>query len=952
MTEDYPIKVPRKLIEVGIPLDAINEAGAKEKAVRHGLPSSMHNWWARRPMSVARAILFAQLVNDPGFQHGEGFKFGKNRKEAEQERTRLFEIIERLVCKDASAAVFDEAKKEILRSWREVCELNANHPRAGELFNPDEVPDIHDPFTGGGTIPLEGQRLGLNAYASDLNPVPVLINKGMVEIPYLFTEIPSLPHSGKGGRLVEGRSKFRRIADDIRFYGDVLLEHARAKLNTLYPKVKITEQLAADRRDLQPYVGQEVKVIAWIWARTVRSSNPAFSDVHVPLVKSFSLTTKKGKKAWVEPVIGKSGYDFKIRLDGQPTLKGTVSRKGGVCVMSGSPINFKYIRSESKAGRVGQRLMAIVAQGKSERLFLPPIESHEEIANSVQAERFTELEITHWPGCTNVVVYGLDRFLDLYTNRQLLTLTTFSELVDEIRTRIARDLAVGEFGSDTRRLEQGGAGAVSYADAISTYIAMAISKTANRSCSVAPWMPSVECPGHLFSRHAIPMNWDFAESNVLNGPSGSFASMLENTAIAVEKCESYSDVSGKALQADAQRIDFQNRVVSTDPPYYDNIPYAELSDFFYVWLRHSLRPIHPSLFSTMGVPKADELVANVQRHGNKANAEEFFLQGMLKAMSQMASTSHPAFPVTIYYAFKQAETKSDGTTSTGWVAFLEAVLNSGFSIVGTWPVRTERAARTRSIDSNALASSVVLVCRKRKKTAATISRREFVRELNRVLPEALDEMTKGAGDEHSPVAPVDLSQAMIGPGMAVFSHYSAVLEADGSRMSLKTALQLINRFLAEDDFDSDTQFCLHWFEQHGWDHEAFGQADVLARAKATSVSGLADAGVIESGGGKVRLLKWTEYPSDWDPQSDFRTPVWEALHHLIRALKQGGESAAGKVLEGVASKAEASRQLAYRLYTLCERKGWSEDARAYNELITSWAGIESAAPKIEQRELF
>jgi len=654
----------------------------------------------------------------------------------------------------------------------------------------------------------------------------------------------------------------------------------------------------------------------------------------------------------VEPVIGKSGYDFKIRLDGQPTLKGTVSRKGGVCVMSGSPINFKYIRSESKAGRVGQRLMAIVAQGKSERLFLPPIESHEEIANSVQAERFTELEITHWPGCTNVVVYGLDRFLDLYTNRQLLTLTTFSELVDEIRTRIARDLAVGEFGSDTRRLEQGGAGAVSYADAISTYIAMAISKTANRSCSVAPWMPSVECPGHLFSRHAIPMNWDFAESNVLNGPSGSFASMLENTAIAVEKCESYSDVSGKALQADAQRIDFQNRVVSTDPPYYDNIPYAELSDFFYVWLRHSLRPIHPSLFSTMGVPKADELVANVQRHGNKANAEEFFLQGMLKAMSQMASTSHPAFPVTIYYAFKQAETKSDGTTSTGWVAFLEAVLNSGFSIVGTWPVRTERAARTRSIDSNALASSVVLVCRKRKKTAATISRREFVRELNRVLPEALDEMTKGAGDEHSPVAPVDLSQAMIGPGMAVFSHYSAVLEADGSRMSLKTALQLINRFLAEDDFDSDTQFCLHWFEQHGWDHEAFGQADVLARAKATSVSGLADAGVIESGGGKVRLLKWTEYPSDWDPQSDFRTPVWEALHHLIRALKQGGESAAGKVLEGVASKAEASRQLAYRLYTLCERKGWSEDARAYNELITSWAGIESAAPKIEQRELF
>jgi putative DNA methylase len=413
---------------------------------------------------------------------------------------------------------------------------------------------------------------------------------------------------------------------------------------------------------------------------------------------------------------------------------------------------------------------------------------------------------------------------------------------------------------------------------------------------------------------------------------------------------------GFAVQADAQTQSIStNKTISTDPPYYDNIGYADLSDFFYVWLRKSLRPVFPSLLASIAVPKAEELVATPYRHGSKEKAESFFLNGMTQAMHSLASQSHPANPVTIYYAVKQSETEeTDGTSSTGWVTFLEAVNRAGLQLSGTWPMRTERGARSISIGTNALASSIILVCRRRAADAPSISRREFIRELNGVLPEALDEMTKGSGDERSPVAPVDLSQAIIGPGMAVFSKYAAVLEADGSPMSVRTALQLINRFLAEDDFDGETQFCLHWFEQHGWDEGPFGDADTLSRAKATSVSGLSDAGVIESGGGKVRLLKWADYPADWDPSKDDRKPVWESLHQLIRAFRQQGESGAGKLLGHLKPQAEAIRQLAYRLYTLCERLGQADDARAYNELITSWSSIEesSSSHATRDRDLF
>ena len=538
-------------------------------------------------------------------------------------------------------------------------------------------------------------------------------------------------------------------------------------------------------------------------------------------------------------------------------------------------------------------------------------------------------------------LYGLKNYGDLFTNRQLVALDTFSRTVHDAINRVKTDAVASGWADDSCALDAGGTGATAYAEAVGVYLALIISKSADSNNTLCPWEPVAQCTRQLFGRQAIPMLWDYGEANPLHDSSGGFET---NSAVSLRAFDIFpiDPVFGEVSHADAatQSIS-QGKVISTDPPYYDNIGYADLSDFFYVWLRRTLKPIYPNLFATLAVPKAEELVATPYRHGGEREAEAFFLDGMTRAMHRLAEQAHPAFPVTIYYAFKQSESKADqGTSSTGWETFLEAVLRAGFSITGTWPVRSEMTAALKAT-TNSLASSIVLVCKKREPEAPTVSRREFLRELNAALPEALDEMTRGG--VNSPVAPVDLSQAIIGPGMAIFSQYAAVLEADGSPMRVKTALQLINRFLAEDDFDHDTQFCLHWFEQTGWASGRYGEADVLARAKGTSVGGLTEAGVAESSGGQLRLLRWAELPSDWAPETDARLGVWEALHHLIRALNQGGEVSAGALLARMPAKAEPVRALAYRLYTLCERKSWADEAKAYNELVTAWIGIEQAA---------
>jgi putative DNA methylase len=943
------IKAPKKLIEVALPLDAINEAAAREKSIRHGHPSTLHLWWARRPLAAARAVIFAQMVNDPGYERHLGR--GVNKQKAAAERERLFKIIEDLVQWENTnnEEVLERARAEIRRSWRETCELNKNHPQAAELFNPDKLPAFHDPFAGGGALPLEAQRLGLEAWASDLNPVAVTINKAMIEIPPRFAgraPVGPLPPGEKQAKLHEDWRGSRGLAEDVRRYGAWMREQAEKRIGHLYPKIAVTAQMARERPDLKPLVGQKLTVIAWLWARTVKSPNPAFSHVDVPLASTFVLSSKAGKEAYVQPVVEGDQYRFTVRVGTPPeeAKDGTKAAGRGAnfrCVLSDTPIGGDYIKGEGQAGRMGARLMAIVAEGARGRVYLAPTQEHEDAARQTQPT---------WKPSGNVparltggtcVPYGLTEWGDLFTPRQLVALTTFSDLVQEAINMCRQDAIAAGLPDDGVGLDAGGTGAAAYAEAVGVYLAFATDKVSDRNSNLCAWASLREHARNTFGRQSLPMTWDFAESNPLSDSSGNFEGGIKSI---IDALAGLAPVApGRARQADAQGQSLSlNRVVSTDPPYYDNIAYADLSDFFYVWLRKSLRSSFPELFATLAVPKAEELVATAYRHGSKEKAEAFFLSGMTKAMHNLAESAHPAFPVTIYYAFKQAETKSDaGTSSTGWETFLQAVIDAGFAVTGTWPMRTELERRMVGAEANALASSIILVCRQRAKDAPTVSRREFIRELNTVLPEALDEMTRGG--VNSPVAPVDLSQAIIGPGMAIFSQYAAVLEADGTPMSVRTALQLINRFLAEDDFDHDTQFCLHWFEQQGWATGKFGEADVLARAKGTSVAGLQASGVVASSKGELRLLKWAEMPRDWSPETDARLPVWEALHQLIRALNQEGEAAAGALLARMPARAEPIRALAYRLYTLCERKGWAEEARAYNELVTAWSAIEQAA---------
>lgn len=948
-----PIKTPKKLIEVALPLDAINVAAAREKSIRHGHPSTLHLWWARRPLAAARAVIFAQMVNDPGYQQGGGFKYGVNKEKAAIERERLFKIIEDLVLWENTnnEEVLARARAEIVRSWRETCALNKAHPQAAELFNPEKLPAFHDPFAGGGALPLEAQRLGLESYASDLNPVAVTINKAMIEIPPKFagmSPVGPVPE-GQGKRssdmFAKGWQGAQGLAEDVRRYGAWMRAEAEKRIGHLYPQIEVTAEMAAERPDLKPLLGQKLTVIAWLWARTVKSPNPAFSHVDVPLASSFVLSSKAGKEAYVEPVVESDQYRFTVRMGTPPegASGGTTAGKRAafICLLSKSPIDYNHIRAEGKAGRMGQRLMAVVAEGVRGRVYLSPTPEQIAIAESAKPEWLPEMELPNNPRDFKTPNYGLTKFGDLFTPRQLVALTTFSDLVAEAIDKCQQDAIAAGMTDDSTGLDAGGTGATAYAQAVGVYQAFAINKVANIGSSIASWMNDRGAFRETFARQAIPMVWDFAESNPFADAGGSLETAIDKGSMSVRDLPKAG--IGKAVQQDAQTQTISvNKVVSTDPPYYDNIGYADLSDFFYVWLRKSLKPIFPGLYATLAVPKAEELVATPYRHGGKAEAEAFFLDGMTAAMHNLAVQAHPAFPVTIYYAFKQAETKGDaGTHSTGWETFLDAVLRAGFAITGTWPVRTEGAGRMIASGTNALASSIVLVCRKRLTDAPTVSRREFLRELNATLPEALLDMTRGG--VNSPVAPVDLSQAIIGPGMAIFSKYAAVLEADGKPMSVRTALQLINRFLAEDDFDHDTQFCLHWFEQLGWAEGKFGDADVLARAKGTSVGGLQESGVVESGAGKLRLLRWAELPKDWSPETDARTPVWEALHQLIRALNQDGESAAGSLLARMPTRAEPIRALAYRLFTLCERKGWAEEARAYNELVSAWSGIEQAS---------
>ena len=964
------MKLRKKLIEVALPLEAINKAAAREKSIRHGHPSTLHLWWARRPLAAARAVIFAQMVDDPSAWPD----LFPTEKKQEKERKRLFKIIEDLVLWEntTNERVLEAARNEIWASWRRTCADNADHPRAKELFDRNKLPAFHDPFAGGGALPLEAQRLGLESYASDLNPVAVLINKAMIEIPPKFVGRPPVNPETRSRRDLIAREwkGAQGLAEDVRYYGKWMRDEAEARIGSLYPKIEITAAMVAERPDLKAYQDTQLVVTAWIWVRTVKSPNPAFANVDVPLASTFMLCPMAGKETYIRPLVEGSKYTFKVEV-GKPenlqsVLNGTKVGRGGnfQCLLSGTPIPVDYIRSQGIAGTLGSRMMAIVAEAPDARIYLTPDLLSESVAQNAFPKWIPDQEINYNPRDIRTQLYGLTKYSELFTARQLAALGTFVDLVGEAHEKIKDDALKAGLNDDRQSLEAGGSGADAFADAISVYLAFLVSKLADKGSTICTWdagpTSNRTSSGRsaraatvrvTFGRQALPMTWDFAEVNFFSESVGSIETVLHTLTAALEYLPK-SVVHGRANQCEAALLPegFPVSVTSTDPPYYDNIGYADLSDYFYVWLRQALRMYFPRLLSTVTVPKAQELVATPYRHGGREQAETFFLTGMTKVMHRLATGSHEAFPVTIYYAFKQSETKTDaGTSSTGWETFLEAVIHAGFMIFGTWPIRTELSHRMVGSGTNALASSIVLVCRKRAENALIATRREFVQALKEELSPALRNLQEGN------IAPVDLAQAAIGPGMAVYTRYAKVLDAEGNPLTVKQALALINEKLdtvlaeQEGDFDADTRWALAWFEQAGFSDGEYGLAETLSKAKNTSVQGMVDAGAVKSGAGKVRLLRPEELTANWSPDTNARLTEWEIVHQLIRALSSGGETGAAELVAKLGSRADTARELAYRLYVLCERKKRAQEALTYNALVQSWPEIQRLASERETK---
>ncbi|ULE32281.1 DUF1156 domain-containing protein [Mycobacterium sp. IDR2000157661] len=905
----------RKLIEVALPLEVINRESAREKSIRHGHPSTLHLWWSRKPLASARAVLFAQLVDDPS-SHPEEFPTEELQR---KERERLHKLIERIVVWEniRDEKLLAEAHAEILKSTD---------------GNP---PPIFDPFAGGGTIPLEAQRLGLEAHASDLNPVAVLIEKALIEIPPKFSGRPPVSPDIARDQLAHPWPGATGLAEDVRRYGQWMRDEAENRVGHLYPKATLPD-------------GSQATVIAWIWARTVTCPNPA-CGIAMPLTSKWWLGKKKGKEAYVVPSVIDGKVQFTIGHDPKraptPDTDGTVRRTGAICIGCATAVELKYIRAESRAARMGAQLMAIVAEGNRTRIYLEPTPDHESAAGVPRPADIPAGELFDWPGRINVVRYGLTTFADLFTARQLTTLTTFSDLVTEAREKVLADALVAGM-SEGDRLEAAGTGAAAYADAVATYLGITLSKITNLSSSLTSWMSDRGAFREVFARQAIPMMWDFAESHVFSTSGGSWSTTVAKVSAVLD----YSPMGpGRARQSDAASFGDRSTLLSTDPPYYDNIGYSDLSDFFYVWLRRSLRPIHPHLLSTMLVPKAEELVANPYRHGGKEGAHEFFEDGFRKVFRHARASALPGVPITVYYAFKQSETTEAGQASTGWETLLEGMIRSGWAVTATWPLRTEGSGRLLAKDTNALASSIVLALRPRAEEAPPTDRRQFVETLKAELPTALKELQHGA------IAPVDLPQAAIGPGMAVFSRYSAVIEPDGSKMSVRSALARINETLdhvlneQEGDFDSTSRFAIAWYRQHGYGTGTFGSANILANARNTTVDSMDRGGVLTSRANKVRLFKPSDLSTDYNILADLHVSNWEALHHLIKTLESKGIGPAGEFLRTALSRpdgavdADLVKELAHLLFRIAESNGWTKDALSFNTLVTSWPEISDAA---------
>ncbi len=963
----------KKLIEVALPLDAINGASTREKSIRHGHPSTLHLWWARRPLATARAVLFASLVDDPS-------AYCATLEEAEVERARLFGVMEDLVqwgppAEMAKASA--RAQREIARTLLREC----GESLSDEMSDADvsayvaaHAPAVRDPFAGGGAIPLEAVRLGLETRASDLNPVPVMLNIAMLDLPRRFAEhFPVNPPSRAG--IVTGAAFVgaRGLSEDVLYYGTRVKERAWEKIGHLYPAAVAgaTAALgttAAETADGVAASGTRMPVIAWIWARTIRCPNPA-CGVAMPLMRSFVLSRRSGSQAWIEPSVVEDGPErrmaYRVVESAPDKARGaTVDRRGATCVGCGTSVKLDHVRAEGQAGRIGADLIAVVAEGPHGRVYLSPTADQREAADTARPEWAPTTALPEQALGFRVQNYGIRTHAQLFTPRQLTAMTTFCDVAREVRGEILRDALAAGLSDDGAPLRSGGTGARAYAEAVSTYLALVVDRLADRLSANASWDVSRDNIRNTFARQAIPMVWDFAEANPFSDSSGNWLGAVRWVAKVVEQLPIGHAVTVAQQDAAAPETPAlssaeqtpgdpaaRRPLFSTDPPYYDNVSYADLSDYFYVWLRAGLKDVYPELFATLLTPKAEELVATPFRFGGDQDAaKRYFETGLQKTFFRMREQCDARYPVTVYYAYKQSDSEeadddgADGTTaSTGWETMLSGLIEAGFQVTGTWPVRTELSNRTRGLASNALASSIVLVCRVRPDDAPVTTRRDLLHTLRRELPDALRDL------QRTHIAPVDMEQAAIGPAMSIFSRYKAVLEPNGETMTVRAALGVINQLLREvlaqdsAEYDDESRWALTWYRQVGLGEGPYGIAETNFKAKNTSLTHIERHGIALARAGKVRLRARDEVLADDRAQC---RSVWMLAQRLAWELPGRGEAEAARTLWQGRALADAARDLTYQLYHIASDKGWTDEAIAYNGLILAWTRLADLAGKL------
>ena len=922
----------KKLIEVNIPLQAINYESAKDASLTHGHPSTLHRYWARRPLAACRAVIFASMVDDPSECKDEF----PTEPEQDAERNRLHHLLGRLVIwkNSTDENLLAEARREIAIS---VARNNAEDltacrqrfekdPAAVLQYLREHCPAIYDPFCGGGSIPLEAQRLGLRARASDLNPLPVLLNKAMIELPPTFhNQKPVNPDADPMGMFTgTGKTKTRvpwkgtaGLASDIRYYGAWMREQAHKRIGHLYPPVELPTGITAT-------------VVAWLWARTIPCINPA-CGLQMPLMKTFQLSRKKGHEHWIKPVVDRESntISWVVQTNTEGVPKPTVNRTGAYCFACGSAVKLPYVREQSKAGKIREIMTAVVAAGERRKLFLSPTDEHVQVAMAATPRWRPRQAIIDTPKVSSLG-YGMTHWHQLFTERQLTALTTFSDLLPEVRNQITQD------GAEKR-----------YADAVCTYLALAVDKTAESGCSFTCWYNRDGIIRTVFARQGIPMTWDFSEANPFSNSTQNWMAQIAWISRVVERFPTSAN-TGEAYQADAATtIHATDRpIIVTDPPYYDNINYADLSDFFYVWIRPLLRDVYPDLFAGMMTPKEEEIVASPRFKHPTQHFEEL----LGKALLRMRQHCSDEFPSSIFYAYKQQEAEQDGKTSTGWETMLTAIVNAGFKIIGTWPMRTKQTGGFYG-QRNSLASSVVLVCRPRPEEAPTITRNEFLQALKKEMPPALDRLTRITN-----IRPVDLAQAAIGPGMEVYSRYSKVMRISGEIVPIREALMHINNEITAyheketGELDAESQFCLTWLQQHGYMAGNFGDAEVLSKAKDVDIAALHDR-VLIAARGKVRLLRAEEYA---ERENREQMTAWEGclrmMWHLSGVEHSGGILGCAGVARAMRDS-ESAKRLARVLYAYYEVRGDASSAAAYNNLVTEWPYISAAMGAPHQMRL-